>query len=213
MAMDVEMLASEIKQHEGLNLMPYRDSVKQKLTIGYGRNIEDRGITQDEADYFLQNDILSEVDAVSGLTQGERSAAQRQMVDDRKTVQNMDQRPKQQGEGDYTLGYARNISKQGISLPEAERLLENDLRIVEGEAQNKFPWFANLDDTRQRVIANMLYNMGMPTVSGFTDMINALSGSKKDYDRAADAMLESEWAKQVGHRAQVLADMMRKGEP
>ena len=50
------------KRHEGTGpmqngrLMPYHDSVG-KLTIGYGRNIEDTGVTPEEALYLLQNDL------------------------------------------------------------------------------------------------------------------------------------------------------------
>ena len=43
-------------KHEGLRLKPYRDTVG-KLTIGIGRNIDDNGITKDEALYLLNNDI------------------------------------------------------------------------------------------------------------------------------------------------------------
>lgn len=38
------------------NHMPYQCPA-DKLTIGYGRNIESRGITEDEALYLLKNDI------------------------------------------------------------------------------------------------------------------------------------------------------------
>lgn len=43
-------------RHEGMELKLYEDSVG-KLTIGIGRNIEDNGITEDEAMYLLRNDI------------------------------------------------------------------------------------------------------------------------------------------------------------
>lgn len=45
-----------IIRHEGLRLMPYTCTAG-KLTIGIGRNIEDRGITDAEARFMLQNDI------------------------------------------------------------------------------------------------------------------------------------------------------------
>ncbi len=47
-----------IKKHEGLSLKPYKCTAG-KLTIGYGRNIEDNGITTQEANMLLSNDILS----------------------------------------------------------------------------------------------------------------------------------------------------------
>jgi len=50
-------LVDDIKRDEGLRLKPYLCSA-DKLTIGYGRNLEDRGITEQEADYLLSNDLL-----------------------------------------------------------------------------------------------------------------------------------------------------------
>ena len=43
-------------RHEGLRLKPYKDSVG-KLTIGVGRNLDDKGITKEEAIHLLLNDI------------------------------------------------------------------------------------------------------------------------------------------------------------
>jgi lysozyme len=42
--------------HEGLKLKPYTDT-QGVLTIGVGRNLDDRGITEDEAMYLLAGDI------------------------------------------------------------------------------------------------------------------------------------------------------------
>jgi len=47
-----------IKKHEGLRLNPYK-CTSGKLTIGYGRNIEDNGISKQEAEIMLCNDISS----------------------------------------------------------------------------------------------------------------------------------------------------------
>lgn len=48
---------SLIKNHEGLKLKVYKCPAG-KLTIGYGRNLEDKGISIDEAEILLKNDIL-----------------------------------------------------------------------------------------------------------------------------------------------------------
>lgn len=45
-----------ITAHEGLKLKPYTDTVG-KTTIGVGRNLDDNGISKDEAMYMLTNDI------------------------------------------------------------------------------------------------------------------------------------------------------------
>lgn len=45
-----------IKRHEGLRLRPYKCTAG-KLTIGYGRNLEDVGITEEEAMCLLEGDL------------------------------------------------------------------------------------------------------------------------------------------------------------
>jgi len=55
--MNTEALARGLLQSdEGLRLKPYHCTAG-KLTIGYGRNLEDRGITEAEAEYLLENDV------------------------------------------------------------------------------------------------------------------------------------------------------------
>jgi len=51
-------LLEQIKFHEGLRLKPYVCPAG-KLTIGYGRNIEDCGITKYEAELLLAHDITA----------------------------------------------------------------------------------------------------------------------------------------------------------
>lgn len=56
---DVNILSNlegQLKKYEGLSLKPYRDTLG-KLTIGYGRNLDDNGIRESEADGMLQNDM------------------------------------------------------------------------------------------------------------------------------------------------------------
>lgn len=54
--MDRQLLVNQLERHEGLRLKPYRDTVG-KLTIGFGRNLEDAGISRSEAAAMLENDI------------------------------------------------------------------------------------------------------------------------------------------------------------
>ena len=50
------ILADQLIRHEGLMLKPYRDSLGI-LTIGVGRNLDDVGITREEALMMLDHDI------------------------------------------------------------------------------------------------------------------------------------------------------------
>lgn len=52
----MESIEQQLIRHEGLRLKPYRCPAG-KLTIGVGRNIEDRGISEEEAMFLLRNDI------------------------------------------------------------------------------------------------------------------------------------------------------------
>ncbi len=56
-----EALAAGLRLDEGVRRFPYTDTVG-KLTIGVGRNISDRGLSDDEIDYLLQNDITLVID-------------------------------------------------------------------------------------------------------------------------------------------------------
>jgi lysozyme len=55
--MNYEKLVKSIKENEGLSLIVY-DCPAGKKTIGYGRNLEDNGISEYEAYLLLTNDIL-----------------------------------------------------------------------------------------------------------------------------------------------------------
>jgi lysozyme len=49
-------LIDQIQKHEGLRLKPYKCSAG-KTTIGFGRNLEDKGISKSEACMLLANDL------------------------------------------------------------------------------------------------------------------------------------------------------------
>lgn len=53
---DRAAMIRQLRLHEGERLKPYRCTAG-KLTIGIGRNLEDRGITAEESAYLLGNDI------------------------------------------------------------------------------------------------------------------------------------------------------------
>lgn len=56
-AYDLAVLQAELVRDEGERLKPYRDTVG-KLTIGVGRNLDDVGISHDEALMLLAKDIV-----------------------------------------------------------------------------------------------------------------------------------------------------------
>lgn len=61
--MNMLKIRNELIRDEGVRLKPYMDSVG-KLTIGVGRNLDDVGITSNEAAMLLDNDILLTMSAL-----------------------------------------------------------------------------------------------------------------------------------------------------
>lgn len=70
----------QLERHEGCVLKPYKDTVG-KLTIGIGRNLDDVGISRDEAYYLASNDIDSaEKTCMKNITGYLRLSENRQLV-------------------------------------------------------------------------------------------------------------------------------------
>ena len=111
--------------------------------------------------------------------------------------------------GALTIGYGRNLDANGISKLEAEVLLDHDIHVAETGATRAFQWFSALNERRQQVVTNMVFNLGLKRFQGFGATIAAIKA--KDYNTAAMQMLASRWAAQVGSRAVRLARMMQDG--
>jgi lysozyme len=77
------------------------------------------------------------------------------------------------------------------------------------ELDKALPWWRSLNDTRQRALVNMCFNLGISRLLQFKRTLNALEDGR--WDDAADAALESRWATQVGQRATRIARMLRSG--
>jgi len=113
--------------------------------------------------------------------------------------------------GKLTIGIGRNLDDCGISQSEAYVMLINDIMNCEKQLQQKIPDIYNgLDEVRKSVLLNMCFNLG---IKGLMEFKNTLAFIKAgDWERAANGMLASKWAKQVGRRAIELSELMRKGQ-
>jgi GH24 family phage-related lysozyme (muramidase) len=85
-------------------------------------------------------------------------------------------------------------------------LLEADLQDVFDALDRNLPWWRDMNDVRQRVLANMAFNLGVPRLLGFRNTLAAMREGR--YADAANGMRESLWATQVGDRALRLANAM-----
>lgn len=118
-------------------------------------------------------------------------------------------KPYKDTQGILTVGVGRNIEQVGISFDEAMMLLENDISTVTAYADKTFPWFPALNQARQAVLLDMIFNMGIGKVVGFKRFLAAMQAS--DWPAAKVEMLNSDWAVEVGERADELADMITTG--
>ena len=113
--------------------------------------------------------------------------------------------------GKLTIGIGRNLDDRGISQKEAYAMLERDIQDCEKQLQSRIPDIYNgLDEVRKSVLLNMCFNLGINGLLGFKNTLAFIKAG--DWERAANNMLVSRWAKQVGRRAIELSELMRKGK-
>lgn len=110
----------------------------------------------------------------------------------------------------WTIAIGRNLQARGISMGEALVLLENDIQYFNEQLDKKLPFFKLLDQIRQMVLIDMAFNLGINNLLQFKNTLAAIEGG--NYQLAAQEMLNSKWAKQVGRRAERLSKMMETGK-
>ena len=131
------------------------------------------------------------------------------LIEELKRDEGVELRPYKCSAGFLTLGVGRNIEERGITMDESDYLLANDITICEEEAARVFKWYDTLSDVRQRVILNMIFNLGLTKLLNFKKFLAAMEA--EDWEEAGKQMLDSRWAKQVGNRADRLEQMIVNG--
>ena len=86
-----------------------------------------------------------------------------------------------------------------ISEERVNEVFETDVAKFVSESKILFPDLDDLPDVAQQVIVNMAFNMGRPRLSKFKNFIAGVND--RDWTRAAEEMMDSRWATQVGDRA------------
>jgi lysozyme len=118
--------------------------------------------------------------------------------------------------GIRTAGYGHNLEAHGIDWPlgtpvpldTANAWLLQDAANASAYVDSHLPWAKDLDTARHDVLVNMAFNLGAK-ILGFHRTLTFLEDQK--WDAAAEAMLDSLWARQVGARATRLAEQIRTG--
>jgi lysozyme len=121
--------------------------------------------------------------------------------------------PYQDSLGYWTVGCGHKILPTDhfhypMTDAEVDQQLEYDITDKVNQLR-LLPWFNTLDECRQGVIVNMAFNMGVAGLLTFVTTIHLISIG--DYNGAHQHMLQSLWAKQVGPRANRLADQLVTG--
>jgi|TARA_R110002074_G_scaffold196160_3_gene362915 lysozyme len=84
---------------------------------------------------------------------------------------------------------------------------EQDCENVLRDCDILYSDFSDLPEEAQQIIANMMFNMGRPRLSKFKGMKAGVDA--RDWNKAADEMVDSGWYKQVTNRADRLVNRMR----
>lgn len=96
-----------------------------------------------------------------------------------------------------------------LSDAQVDQLLTQDLDNTFAQLNASLPWWTSLDDVRQRVVANLAYNIGVAGLLGFHNTLFAMQCGS--YAVAAAGMMNSAWYGEVGDRALRLCKAMETG--
>lgn len=92
---------------------------------------------------------------------------------------------------------------------QVNQLLAQDIHATFAQLDAHLPWWRTLDEVRQRVVANLAFNLGIGKLLGFKNALGAMQ--RGAYAIAAAAMRNSAWFSQVGDRAARLCQAMEHG--
>jgi len=106
--------------------------------------------------------------------------------------------------------YPYAVTDEPLNEIQIDMLLERDIASAVADLDQNVNWWRAMEEPRQRVLANMCFNLGWPRLSQFINTLQAMHFS--NYAAAASEMRGSLWAKQVGARAERLAKIMETGE-
>ena len=94
-----------------------------------------------------------------------------------------------------------------VSSDRVAEAFESDIQSVLRDCNILYSDFDDLPEEAQQVIANMMFNLGRPRLSKFAGMKRGVDA--RDWDAAADEMVDSNWYRQVTNRADRLVERVR----
>ena len=106
-----------------------------------------------------------------------------------------------------TIGYGFAIKDLVLEEDLCDEILLRKLRILGKSVIGKFPFFDSLPSDCKTVLMEMCYQLGVTGVSKFKKALKAMEDG--DWEKAADEMLDSKWAKQTPNRAKEMSNIIR----
>jgi GH24 family phage-related lysozyme (muramidase) len=94
-----------------------------------------------------------------------------------------------------------------VSEDRVAEAFDKDVTTVIADCEVLYPDFDELPEECQLIIANMMFNMGRPRLKQFKGMKRGVDS--RDWNAAADEMIDSNWYRQVPNRAGRLVKRMR----
>jgi lysozyme len=151
------------------------------LTVGVGRNLEGNGLSMGEMLALISGNPLRK----------------KRFPPDYETL-----------DGETLLmALIRDMKANGITRDEAMMLLRNDIYQSDADLRRKVKWYDRAPEELKEVLINMCFNMGIKTLLSFRNTLWYMGAG--EYEKAAENMLKSKWARQVKGRATRLAERVR----
>ena len=94
-----------------------------------------------------------------------------------------------------------------VSESRVQQAFEADVLSVINDCNKLYNDFDELPEEVQLIVANMMFNMGRTRLSKFKGMKRGVDS--RDWNAAADEMVDSKWYRQVTNRADRLVQRMR----
>ncbi len=94
-----------------------------------------------------------------------------------------------------------------VDSDRVQEAFETDVETVLSDCERLYVQFEHLPEEVQLIVANMMFNMGYSRLSRFKGMHRGVDA--RDWETAADEMVDSKWYRQVTNRADRLVVRMR----
>ena len=94
-----------------------------------------------------------------------------------------------------------------VSSDRVQEAFDSDIESVVSDCERLYVQFEHLPEEVKLIVANMMFNMGYTRLSKFKGMKRGVDA--RNWEAAADEMVDSQWYNQVTNRADRLVVRMR----